>query len=547
MIKKERIYENLVRLIQAPSISGTGDEVLAAEKIEELLYEIPYFQAHPEAVMRVPVPEDPFGRYLVAAWLETAPDRPDTVILTGHYDVVDLEEYGELKEIACDVEEITRRIGELPLPDQAREDYESGEWLFGRGTADMKLGHALSIELLRHYAEEGNPAGNLLYIAVYGEETNSEGMLAALPFFNRFAEEKKLRYRVMLLTECFLVDGAEDGTKYMQFGASGKVMPLFFCAGAATHGEEPLMGLDASLMASEVLRRMHLNPTFCQTNHGITTPLPVVMKLQDLKNSYSLSSALYAAAYFNISTIRLEPESLMKKLVSVAEDAFQDVAAQVEKRTQDFAALTGRQPVTCKITPCVKTFREIFDMAKARFDGDLTAYLKEYAAAQMKENPEIQDVCIKLVKRIYELCGEKRPMIIVAIIPPYYPDVNVDLADEDTARMLRCADELTRYAAETYGEKLGTSEYYGVSDLCYTWLAEGMDFDSLFDNLAGLDLAYRFPADEMKKFKVPGIVLGGYGKDMHKYTERLHRHYNFDVLPDLYLKYIEMILDDCTL
>lgn len=53
-----------------------------------------------------------------------------------------------------------------------------------------------------------------------------------------------------------------------------------------------------------------------------------------------------------------------------------------------------------------------------------------------------------------------------------------------------------------------------------------MNFDDIFENLAGLNAVYDFP-----------------GKDLRKYTERLEKHYNFDVLPDLYLKFIEMFLE----
>ena len=46
MIDKKRMYDNMLRMIAVPSISGTDDEKYAADKIEELLYEIPYFAEH---------------------------------------------------------------------------------------------------------------------------------------------------------------------------------------------------------------------------------------------------------------------------------------------------------------------------------------------------------------------------------------------------------------------------------------------------------------------------------------------------------------------
>ncbi len=82
----------------------------------------------------------------------------------------------------------------------------------------------------------------------------------------------------------------------------------------------------------------------------------------------------------------------------------------------------------------------------------------------------------------------------------------------------------------------------GISDMCYTGLSRGRNFDRLFENLAGIDMIYSLPQEALKKFCVPGIVLGGYGKDFHKHTERLNIHYSFDVLPDLYDKIIRLIL-----
>ena len=97
MIDKQRLYNRMGRMVEAPSISGTPEEMTAARRIEELLYEIPYFQKHKDAVMRVPVKNDPLQRELVAAYLELTPGCPDTVILTGHYDVVDVDEFGKVK------------------------------------------------------------------------------------------------------------------------------------------------------------------------------------------------------------------------------------------------------------------------------------------------------------------------------------------------------------------------------------------------------------------------------------------------------------------
>lgn len=322
MINKDNIYKNLIRLVEVPSISGTIHEVEAAYKIQELLYEIPYFDLHRDQVKLIPLDNDPFGRYIVSAYLDLEPDCQETVILTGHYDVVDVDEYGHLLDKAYKAEEITKCINQMPLDPDSLKDFESGEWLFGRGTADMKYGHALCIELLRHFSQEGGIRGKLLYLAVCGEETNSEGMLRAVPFLNELAEEKNLKYTAFLLTECYMMDDqANDTARYIHYGASGKIMPMYFFVGEATHAGEPFLGFNPNLLASQVFREMELNADFCQQNYGQTTPPPVCLKYQDLKSTYSVSTPLYSAAYYNIVTIRLNPDELMCKLMEIGQRA----------------------------------------------------------------------------------------------------------------------------------------------------------------------------------------------------------------------------------
>lgn len=48
------------------------------------------------------------------------------------------------------------------LPDHVREDIEHGDWLFGRGTMDMKCGLALQMAMIEQ-ACEGRFDGNVLY------------------------------------------------------------------------------------------------------------------------------------------------------------------------------------------------------------------------------------------------------------------------------------------------------------------------------------------------------------------------------------------------
>ena len=509
-----------------------------------MLHELDYFKAHSENIFTVPVEGDPLGRYIVAA-LMCGSAAGDTIILTGHYDVVDADEYAQLKDIAFDMDSITARIGELPMSEECRQDYESGDWLFGRGSADMKFGHALIIELLRHYGEDISAlSGNLLYVAVCGEETNSEGMLTAAPFLNKLAVERNLHYRALLLSECYLNDDmAHDPTRYIHYGATGKVMPLFFCAGKGCHADEPFVGLDANALNAAVYARLAMNADYCEHMRGECTPPAVCLKMKDLKANYSVSIPMYAVSYYSLLTLDLDPEGITERLKALAYDAF---TAVLEKRRQDmrrYGQLMPRPIATRDFEPNVITYAELYAAVKAE-QSDIDARLAALARTLTEQKSELQDISIELVRCLYEQYSDKRPMIIIAFIPPYYPDVYMDTSDADAHKLLCAAENIIAYAEKEFGEKLALKDYYmGLSDMSYTGLSEEANHEALFNNLAGANITYSFPMQALKALHVPGIVLGGWGKDFHQSTERLNVPYSFGVVPALYIRIIDYIFN----
>ena len=544
MIDKANIRRNLSRLMAAKSISGTAEEIQGAEVILDMLRELDYFKAHSENIFTVPVAGDPLGRYIVAA-LMCGTAAGDTIILTGHYDVVDADEYAQLKDIAFDMDSITARIGELPMSEECRQDHESGDWLFGRGSADMKFGHALIIELLRHYSEDISAlSGNLLYVAVCGEETNSEGMLTAAPFLNKLAAERNLHYRALLLSECYLNDDmAHDPTRYIHYGATGKIMPLFFCAGKGCHADEPFVGLDANALNAAVYARLAMNADYCEHMRGECTPPAVCLKMKDLKANYSVSIPMYAVSYYNLLTLDLDPEGITERLKALAYDAF---SAVLEKRWQDmrrYGQLMPRPIATRDFEPNVITYAELYAAVKAE-QSDIDARLAALARSLAEQKTELQDISIELVRCLYEQYSDKRPTIIIAFIPPYYPDVYMDTSDADAHKLLCAAENIIAYAEREFGEKLALKDYYmGLSDMSYTGLSEGANHEALFNNLAGANITYSFPMQALKALHVPGIVLGGWGKDFHQSTERLNVPYSFGVVPALYIRIIDYIFN----
>ena len=189
---EEKVYEYLKALVAVPGISDTDDEKMAAERIGEILKAQSYFQVYPENFGEIMIPGDAKKRPLVYGLVRGNKSSGRTVIFTGHYDVVGVEDYGPLKPLAFSMEELkaafereysermSRRMAEVRSCEDAGEmhgregssaatlragsahgpeedfwkDVVSGEWIFGRGAADMKGGLATGLAVLDEIGEQ---------------------------------------------------------------------------------------------------------------------------------------------------------------------------------------------------------------------------------------------------------------------------------------------------------------------------------------------------------------------------------------------------------
>ena len=140
-----------------------------------------------------------------------------------------MQDYGVWKEDAFNPKKLTCMFyaHKDELPDHVREDIEQGEWLFGRGTMDMKCGLALQMAMIEQ-ACEGRFDGNIVLLAVPDEEVNSVGMRAAVPRLLDLAREHDLDYKTVLNSEPMFSRHPGDQKKYIYTGSIGKVLPVFF-------------------------------------------------------------------------------------------------------------------------------------------------------------------------------------------------------------------------------------------------------------------------------------------------------------------------------
>lgn len=535
MITKDKLLDTLLRLVEVPGVSGTEKENLTAERIVEIISEIPYFKQHRENLNLVEIKGDPLKRNFVSALFCSSKPSKSTIIITGHLDVVDVVDFGHLKELAFKPLELMERMEELPLNKEAFEDFKSGDWIFGRGTADMKYGLSLGIEILREFSKRDDFQGNILFLAVPGEESNSEGMLGAVPYLLDLKKKYDYDYKALFVTECSIPKEIGDNKKRIYLGTSGKVMPLFLCVGKETHVYESHTGLNPNLLVSELNRLLELNPDFCDKDRGNTTPPPICLKQMDLKELYSVQTPLLAAAYYNILTLNLSIEELINKLKDISFKAFENALKIIEENVMKYNLISNSNNEREKIEPRVLMFKDIYEEVLKIEGTDFENYIENKIEQWQQEKKDLQTIAVNIMRETYEKYPYKAPSIIIGFAPPYYPNKHLNYEVKEDKKLLNIIEETTLYSKENFDVNIELDHYYmGLCDLSYTGVEDAEGLETITSNIIGANKCYNIPVKELEELNIPSVVFGGFGKDFHKYTERLNISYSFNVVPRLY-------------
>ncbi|CAM3787820.1 M20/M25/M40 family metallo-hydrolase [Alkalicoccus chagannorensis] len=516
----DELEQLLLELTRWESRTLTQGEREFPLKLQEKIRQLPYFQQHKS---RIRLHEADHGRRALTA-LYRSPEAADreTVVLLSHFDTVQTEEYGQLEPFACDPEALTQKFRDAPdtLPAAAREDLLSGEYLFGRGTMDMKMGLALHMQLLARAAAEQWKL-NLLLVTVPDEEVDSAGMRAVVPELPVLEQEEDLHYTLFLNSEPSFTQQPGDNTHYIYSGSMGKIMPgaLFF--GKETHAGEPLSGITAAFMSSYVSQAMEWNPAFREQHFGEQTPLPVALQLRDLKSGYSTQTPYRAAALYNVFTLKQDASQVMTAFTSIVEKAMQRCQQEYDTICRREGA-DGVQPMR------VLRYEELEAYVREKFEP---AELEEEIRTVMeKENWDEREQSIRIVGEWMLLCPELAPAVVLFFAPPYYPPVNAS-EDERVQRVM----QLLEHPAQSSRRPVRHVHYFnGICDLSYVGYSQPPEeLDSYRKNTPVWGRSYTIPFEAMRQLDAPVLNVGPFGKDPHQRTERLHRRSAFEETPGM--------------
>ena len=517
------IKDLMLKLVKIDSITASCDgEKRAAEFIFEWLSKLEYFIENPEKLSRIEVKGKNY--FAVSAIVHAAKPTNRTVILTGHFDVVDALDCGAIKEWAYDPEEYTKRIANLKINDEAREDLESGRYLFGRGVADMKLGIATEMILLKQFSEDTSLYDvNIMFLAVPDEEGDSFGMRAAVEPLWRMQEQGS-DFVVYLNTEPSFVEGEHKDSPAIYTGTIGKLMPFFMCVGKETHVGKYTEGLNSLLIAS------YLNILIEGSNNT------ACLYMRDQRRSYAVTLPERTAVYFNHLYLQ-ESNTTPAAIIEVMK---LDAKAALLNAFEHFGADFMEEK---KWEPRVISVEELMEIAAKREGIDKSSLIDKLASELPVGLSGERDKNIEIVSRLLDVSAEKGPLVVVGFLPPFYPARENSDGTPQGKHIDSVIDKLVDYAKKNYSLSVFRAGIMGgVTDLSFTGFnGNAEELEPLAKNMPLWERGYEIPLAALARIDIPVLNFGPLGKDCHKMTERVDMEYSLNAYQQL-LRYLISVL-----
>lgn len=443
---------------------------------------------------------DSFGRSNVFALKRGTSTR--TIVLTGHFDVVPVENYGPLQALAFDtVKLLPASIARLKATREnpkALADFESGEFLPGRGLLDMKAGLAAGFAAIEAYQGEAS----LLFIAVSDEEERSAGARSAAAHLAEIATAEQLDIKLVINLDA--ISDQEDGqaARVVTTGSIGKQLLTAFVVGKETHAGYPQDGVNAAYIAAELVCALELAPELSETTGAEIAAPPTALSAKDLKQGYNVTTPGFAFAYWN----SLQHRRSGAEVLEIAKSLCARAMARVEART--------RQKIR------VMDFAELVKLVPA----DDVVSIKNVVAAQ--GHLDFPEQAKRVTQMLWEMAGLSYPAVVLGFGSIPYPAVS--LRDEKLEAAI---------LQSLLPHGIGHVKYFaGISDMSFFGEASG-DLNAVAANTPIWGTSFVMP----KPAGYPTINLGPWGRDYHHWLERLHAPYAFEVLPKALLSVIEAV------
>lgn len=535
----EKIFN---RLISTESTTNSPEEKKIAAEVHEIIKNCSYFKENPGLCGLWKITGDVMDREIPYA-LYLAPERTSrTIVFQGHIDTVSVDNFYDLKNYARNPWLLMEKMKQQEVKKTVFDDLNSDQWIFGRGTADMKGGvSCLLVEFLKTAAENCHNT-NILFIAVPDEETFSAGMRGAVDTMCYLKEKHNLDYMLLLTSESHLRENKE--ALYFD-GTIGKVQLAVVVKGVPVHSRYYYAGMNPVRLGAKIVDEIDGNEIFSEQRETEKTPPPSCMYFRDTKEKYDVTLPEYVDLAFSHLMYKKSPAQIIEEVKA----KIQEISAKNRKELNDkyieWKEGVQKAPENFKGETKVLLFEEIVSYGEEQCGEKFRSFYEEIKSAldSKLKTREINftEATLKLIHEIIGFLKFDVPLVVVALTPPLYPAfTNSDIL-KDTDWRLHLPMKICQFSKEKLGLDSHFDHYFaGISDMSYAaCIFDNEAIDMIEGNMPLWGESYHINFEKIKSLQIPVLNIGPWGKDIHTGTERVNKKSLFEEV----VKQIEFILD----
>jgi len=517
-----RVVELAAKLVAIPSVVDTDGEAAAADFLSAYLREAAADLPH-VSVRTVDVPKPTACR---SVWAHAMPPTETSAafILLGHLDTVGLEPYDALRHIACDSAALKAHYASAEAKGAASPELAaaaaSPDWAFGRGWLDMKGGVAAITEVFLREARRRELPAHLLLLLTADEESASRGLRALLPELAKLKRELGLQFKYVVNADYTAPLSPTDTSRYLYTGTVGKLLVGISIFGRPTHVGEPFGGLNAAALAGFLAGELEHDRKLLSGVGGEWLPPPTVLHVADHRERYDVMTPEHASLYFNAFHVGEPPPKLWRGVVEEVRRLTRRFDRALRLRYNRFSARANVTPPRHDGRAEVISYSTLLSRA-AKHAGTPPAELQASIVAELqREVMDDRECALAVVHRLHDMLPPARPMVIVTLLPPFYPAWVMPKASPAAAALQEVCTEgglklrrLYPYIADMSYFAFGRQSAAFAAE-CPLWLSK--------DELALLEVV-----------AAPVLNLGPVGVGAHTSEERVYLPYLRDALPRL--------------
>ncbi len=531
---KEKILKILKEIVSIDSFSASEKENKLSEYLYGYMKEISYFAENVDLFGNYAIENDYLNRRISYGLVKGKSSK--TVVLMNHYDVVGIDDYGILKDYAFDIEKLPDKMKEININAEALEDLNSGEWIFGRGAADMKGGLAIQLAYLEKYSEMKERDGNILFISVPDEESYSAGMRGAVSLLNELKDKYELEYS-------FLIDCEPNfkinGKHVVSLGTAGKCMPVVLVQGEKSHICRCFEGLNPIGVLGEIFSNTELSLEFSDELDGEVTVPPTWNYFKDMKSEYDVSIPIRASGYFSVISFYTSPDEILQKLKAISVDAFEKYVNKMKSIYKEYKRknkYSSEKEIQYK--PAVLSFEELIKIASKNDNEEFGKFYNNLYDEITKKinNNELNypQATIQIMDAVLSFTGINYPVVVLGFAPPYYPALSSRRISKKESIVDEYYNVIKNHARDKFNYEITYENYtVGLSDCSYCAIDKAFDYNKFSLNTPMWGKLYSIDFENIERLNIPSVVFGPWGKEYHQATERVNKESLTVIVPEL--------------